>query len=276
MYNVKIIEYPQGYQVKLYDTYLGREDDNRHEIIKNDNVQELERDCWHSCQSSFEEIFEIEEWKSEESKRISFSRTKKNIYYIARSNVWEWFCTFTVSPEKVDRYDYKECKKKITKWLNHQKERYAPDLYYLVVPEQHKDGAWHFHGLLGGCAGLVFSDSGHFTSDNQPIYNIDSYKLGFSTATAVKDTNKVSGYICKYITKDLCGVLDGRNRYFVSKGIGRAPEYEMLVPWYQFEDLKKGLYENMTWKKKENNGFYDIDYFEVRKEWGEMFKKEGE
>lgn len=274
MYNVKIIEYPQGYQVKLYDTYLGREDDNKHENIKDDNIQELERDCWYSSKSSFEEIFEIEEWNNEETKRISFSRTKKNIYYIARSNVWEWFVTFTISPEKADRYDYKECKKKITKWLNNQKERYAPDLYYLVVPEQHKDGAWHFHGLLGGCAGLVFSDSGLFTNDKQPIYNIDSYKLGFSTATAVRDTNKVSGYICKYITKDLCGVLDGRNRYFVSKGINRANEYEMLVPWYKFDDLKKGLYDHMTWKKKENNGFYDIHYFEVDKEWGEMFERE--
>ena len=36
--------------------------------------------------------------------------------------------------------------KKVSKWLDHL-HRIAPKIRYMVVPELHKDGAYHFHGL---------------------------------------------------------------------------------------------------------------------------------
>ena len=269
MYNVRIIEYPTGYQVRVYDALLGVDDTNE-KYKKNDkqNIEcDFERDCWYNSPWTFEETFEIVEWQKENSLRASFARTKKNIYYLARSNVWEWFVTLTLSPDKVDRYDYDDCRKKVRKWLDNLKQRVAPDLYYLVVPEQHKDGAWHFHALFGGCGGLVFSDSGKCDKSGNVIYNLDNFQYGFSTATQVNDTSRVSGYICKYITKDMCSQVSGRQRYWVSKNINRADCYEATVPWFKMQEFKESLYEKMTYKKKAFAEYFEVDYFEVPKDW---------
>lgn len=275
MYNVRVLEYPTGYQVKVYDCVMGVDKDERvnpytgEVIVKKKVTQELEPDVWYPVDMDWDEIwqwFDAEaQFKREESARVSFSRTKKQIYYLCRSNVWDWFVTLTLNPEQVDRYDYEACRKKVRKWLNNI-HRNAKDVYYLVVPEQHKDGAWHFHGLFGGCEGLEFVDSGKRDGEDI-IYNLGDYKLGFSTATRVKDTSKASSYICKYITKDLCEGTKGRQRYWVSKKCNRCQEYELVVPWTEMERFRAKLYEHTTWKKKACSEFLDVEYFEVDNDW---------
>lgn len=230
-------------------------------------VYDDERDVWLPAPDiDFDMLGERTEEQKEESLRVSMTRTKNMIYHIARSNVWEWFVTLTIAPSpKIDRYDFKECSEKVRKWFNNLRSRKAPDLYYLIVPEQHKDGAWHFHGLLGGCAGLSFVDSGK-KSGKEPIYNFENWKFGFSTATAVQDTSRVSSYISKYITKTLVQETKGLRRYWTSANCKRAEVEEYLLTG---EDLKRyldKLYEKMTWKKRLENGYYSIEYFEIPKE----------
>lgn len=55
----------------------------------------------------------------------------------------------------------------------------------------------------------------------EKIYNIDtkSFKYGFTTATKIRDTDKVSNYITKYITKKLVCMTKGRHRYLYSKNL---------------------------------------------------------
>lgn len=145
----------------------------------------------------------------------SLSRTINTIYDLASSNVWDWFLTFTFDSKKVDRYDYDLCYSKLSKFLNNLKNKKCADLKYLVVPEYHKDGAVHFHGLISGVSDDFFEHSGI-----KDIYNFTPYKFGFSTATKVQSTHKVSNYITKYITKDLI-VNSKRKRYLCSKGLMR-------------------------------------------------------
>ena len=146
------------------------------------------------------------------------NRTKQKVYQYALANKWDLFVTMTFSPDMVDRYDYEECSKVLSFWLKNLRKKY-PDLYYVFVPEQHKDWAWHFHGLLGGIDGLELTDSGHKTKKGEVIYNITSYKKGFTTATYVNDMDAVSYYLTKYITKDLCLQTKGKKRYWVSRNI---------------------------------------------------------
>lgn len=156
----------------------------------------------------------------------SLNRTKNMIYNYARGNRWEWFITLTFSKDKVDRYDYKECSTKLRKWLNNMRSKYAPDLKYLIVPEQHKDGAWHFHGLLSNTGNLKFNKALNkhtalplFTKSGLQIFNFGNYKMGYSTATAITDTSKASSYITKYITKDLVVATKGHRRYYPSSNL---------------------------------------------------------
>lgn len=159
-----------------------------------------------------EEIKEFDEKKYSESVRSSMSRTIKKIYDIGRSNMWDWFFTLTFNPDKVNSYDYMDCTKKLSKWLNNLR-RSCPHMKYLVVPEQHKSGRWHFHGLFSCVENLDFSFSGRLTSTGKHIFNVGQYSLGFSTAIKLDGDFAIVGYMTKYITKSLCEVTQGKKRY---------------------------------------------------------------
>lgn len=166
----------------------------------------------------------LEPTPHEEILRKSISRTREKITELAHNMIPEWFGTLTFAPDKIDRYDMDACRNALTRWFKRIRFNVCPDIRYLVVPEQHKDGAWHFHVLLSCCDNLRFVDSGHMSGSHK-IYNLKDWRFGFSNFTKVVDAQRTASYMVKYITKDLC-VLSGRQRYLVSQNI---PRYEPLV-----------------------------------------------
>lgn len=196
-----------------------------------------------------------------ESARISKSRSVKAIYDIARSNKWEWFLTFTFSPERVDRYSFEDCTKKFSNWLKNVK-RDIPDMMYIVVPELHKDGAYHFHGLFSNVDGIGLTDSGKLDNSGNPIYNIGKYKWGWTTATKIVDFRRASSYLCKYITKELCAVTKGKKRYWHSKNCARPVIEEYLLEKSEEERLKEVLMQGHTYIKRLETPFVDVTYIE--------------
>lgn len=152
-------------------------------------------------------------------------RDKKKVYDLARANQWDWFLTFTFDKNKVNRFDYNECVSKLKKWLNNFSSRKCyGHLKYLIIPEKHKNGAWHFHGLFANAPDTCFEFSG-VVKDGNLVFNLTSYKLGYTTATKVKDTNKVSHYITKYMTKELTTDLKGKNRHLASRNLNKPIEF---------------------------------------------------
>ena len=163
----------------------------------------------------------VEQKKVENSKRAV-----QRVYDLARSNKFEWFVTLTLSPEVVNRYDYEacaDCIKKFTKWLGKRNGS------WIMVAENHEDGAYHFHGLVNGDfdpipavnphTGKLMTDSG-----GRQVYNIGVYPFGFSNATRIEDAGKSSNYVAKYINK--ChGVPKGKKRYWASRNL-QEPEIE--------------------------------------------------
>lgn len=225
MYNVKLKKYPDGVQVQIFDSIVGLSeiwnsnnpinfvnkedgdfDEERFKMIKDSKEHMKELDTLEYAHPE-----DLERMRKEHSEYTSFSRTVQVVYELARSNVWDWFLTFTFKPDLVDRYNYDACSKILKNWFIVQRRNF-PGLKYIVVPEQHKDGAWHFHGLFSNCDGMCVP-SGK-TINGEPIYNVGTYKWGFTTATKVCSNERVTKYISKYITKDLCKVTAGK------KGIG--------------------------------------------------------
>lgn len=251
-YNLRVFEYPNGeIQVRYYTTPL----------YKNDNIPLEKEEIFdkQSVECLFDEKRIYEPWNGDRVKEISCNiadldklefiskvksnnRTKQSIYSYARCVKWDWFLTFTIDENKKDRFDYEICSKAVRKWFDNQRQRFAPDLKYLVVPEQHKNGAWHFHGLLANCGKMKFSYSGHSDSSKNKIYNLDNYKLGFTTATRVSDYHKVAKYIGKYISKDMCGLTKGKQRYFVSKNLEK-PKISNFFLVKGEEDLREFIIE---------------------------------
>lgn len=177
---------------------------------------------------------------------VSVKRTRSKVYMYARSNVWDWFVTFTFAPDKVDRFDYDLCSKKLSEWLKNLR-RISPGLSYIVVPERHDNGAWHFHGLFAGLPPdeLVWSGKyvvrkymkdgrAHYRMSKDKIYRFGHYRFGWMTATAVKETERVTSYITKYITKDMLAGLFGRKRYWASRNL-LLPNEEV----YQLDEVDR-------------------------------------
>lgn len=212
IYNVRLYNYVDDRkQVRIYSRPIVSGVNSEERTKK--RLETLRRNQVDSSARTLEQI--------EKSRENSMNRTKNKIYEIARSNQWEYFITFTFNPQKVNSKNYDYVVQIIHDWLKKIKKEYAPDLYYMLVPELHADKKkWHFHGLLGNVGNIQFTDSGH-KSGGDIIYNMPQFLYGFSTATKVKDSNKVSGYITKYITKDLCAMTENRKRYWISTNVNR-------------------------------------------------------
>lgn len=156
---------------------------------------------------------------SDEVKRCSLSRTRRNIRELALCNNFEYFCTFTVNSEMADRYSLDEVQKKMRKVL-HKIKRKNKDFAFLIITERHKDGAFHFHGLCKGINDLFTNSNGYLCSD------IFTRELGYNSFSAIKSYEKCCNYITKYITKDC--IKNSHNQiYFCSRGLKRADKVEI-------------------------------------------------
>ena len=148
--------------------------------------------------------------------------------------------------------------KKLSQWLKNMKKQ-CPDMIYIVVPEQHKSGRWHFHGLFANVDNMKFVDSG-IVQNGKRVYNVGKYRLGFSTATHIEDLSKTVSYLCKYITKDLCVNTKGKKRYWASRNVKLPEVYQYLVPFN--DDINNELFNDISFIKTVFTEFVDIKYIE--------------
>lgn len=279
MYNCQIVKYPHGYQVRLYDTPhdLPPPGDDKLTLDRLCELDELHRwtqahlndpgHIFEMDQSDIDTMMENMAAQEQRSLYSSMNRTKNKVYYLARSNDWEWFFTLTFNPELVDSFDYAACTEKLSNWFIAMR-RVCPGMKYLVVPEQHKSGRWHFHGLFAGCDDLGFVDSGKRTSNGDIIYNVGKYRLGFSTATKVRDPRRVTQYIGKYVTKDLCAVTKGKKRYWCSRNLNQA---EIEKKYYTPDGLPLLLEQlldvSTSVTSSTSDGLGKTYYIELSEEW---------
>lgn len=269
-YNLKRVDYGEFVQYRIYDRPICKNEEQeenkeqRQEVDKNDKTDK--KDNKNTGQTN-----------NNHSEQVSINRSIQTIYKYAQANAWEYFVTLTFARDAgVDVYNYSDCVKKLTKWLNNQRRK-CPDLKYLFVPEMHKDGAFHFHGLIANCEGLTFSDSGRVaignkaykrTKENQhfpTIYNMDNWKYGWSTATAVVSSCKSASYICKYITKDLIQGIGKRRRFYPSNNLDLPEESEHFFDMDSLEALIESFGDSLDYSKTQDipEAHQRIRYFTV-------------
>lgn len=162
-------------------------------------------------------------------------RAKNTIKELVMCNEWEYFATLTLDKTKYDRYDLKKYIKDLSQYVRDLRKK-GNDIKYLLIPERHKDGAWHIHGFF---AGLNQEELKEFSlSEKLPSYIKNSIKqgkklwnwvgysrkFGFNELEEIRDIDKVSSYVTKYITKDLSDTVSelGAKTYYCSRGLKRA------------------------------------------------------
>lgn len=199
-YNVKVKSYPDGTKQYMYSERMKEKGYKVDE--KEKTGQEVER-----------------------GERQNMTRAVQKVYDLARANVFDWFITMTFSPDKVDRYDYDVCAEFIQGFT---KNLCLNGNQWIIVPEQHKDGAYHFHGLVSGDLDLTYHADG--------VYNLNNYGYGFTTATRIRDRARVSTYIAKYLTKEIA-VPKGRKRYWASRSLQRPTEELVVMSTEEYGEI---------------------------------------
>lgn len=158
----------------------------------------------------------------------SMRRARSKLRRLALSNEFDYFVTLTLDPEKIDRYDGAAVTKALGRWCDNMVRRHG--LRYILVPEQHKDGAFHFHGFMAG-EGLQTVDSG-VQWDGRPVLNLPQWGYGFTTAQRLYgEYSAAVGYCCKYIGKQ-----EGQRplgRWYYSGGALKEPPKEYACLEYR-------------------------------------------
>lgn len=198
----------------------------------------------------------VNEENSEEQDYLqkSINRTKTKISDYVLCNNFSHFATFTFDPSnpkingEENRHDFKKMSSLLKKWLNTEQvnhfRRHGRKFRYLIVPERHKNGAWHFHALLEDYQ----NETEDFYTRKNPYITVSElknkkkdknrkfivrYKLGRSEIAPIKDKTKMSSYIKKYITKELIQDKNAK-RYWSSRNL-KTPE---IIPNFISESQK--------------------------------------
>lgn len=181
--------------------------------------------------------------KNKDSERDSanLSRARRAVMEYVACNDWQYFVTLTLS-SSYDREGLAAWRESFTHWLRNLR-RGGREIKYCFVPERHKEGGWHMHGVISG---LLPADVVSFTAADigssetaadvkqrtaaalngkgYKCWRAYSERYGYCSCAPVRDRQACARYITKYITKDMAaGVLDsGSHLYYASRGLARA------------------------------------------------------
>lgn len=123
MYNVKITHYPNGSQVNIYNQMVGYSSSIKSDpCLVSSTYDEFGNVVCDITSGTSVPDFSImqddsglhivsKKNDSDRSKSVSLNRTKNMVYYLARSNIWDWFVTLTFNPEFVDSFNYDDVTK---------------------------------------------------------------------------------------------------------------------------------------------------------------------
>ena len=176
--------------------------------------------------------------KEEPPQRLAnnLSRARTTIFELALCNDWEYFITLTLDPKKYDRTNLPLFRKDLSRFIRNYRAKYNANIRYLLIPENHKDGAWHMHGFL---TGLPESHLRLFTLDEhlpyyirrkleagQSVFEWEAYrkKFGFCDIEPIRNLEATSKYVTKYVTKAFhSGVIEaGGHLYYASQKLNRS------------------------------------------------------
>lgn len=165
----------------------------------------------------------------------AFSRARNVVLQLALCNEWKYFATFTIDKKKYDRFDLDGFFRKFSQWLRDYRKKYPFLTFrYLLVPEQHQDGAWHLHGLFTDISPVLipfhcFVKMGGEAPERLvagSYFNWVDYmhKFGFCSFGKLQDPVAAAFYVTKYIGKSISDsvIPVGSHLYYCSQGLNRA------------------------------------------------------
>ena len=150
--------------------------------------------------------------------------------------------------------------------LDYQRKR-NPEMRYLIIPKLHKSGRIHFHGVFSDVKNWSLSPAiNPYTGEsiienNKQVYNLDNYKLGYTTVSKVENIEAVSHYISKYITKELLN-LKNKKTYGI-QGIWLNLKCTHLADLSDISNYIDSNNYNIDYKSEKAKENYEKRYYSV-------------
>lgn len=189
----------------------------------------------------------------------NISRAKSRVFEYAICNDFEYFVTLTIDNTKYDRGDLNTYYKAFRTFLKNYSRNHKTKIQYVFIPEKHKDGNWHMHGLIKGIPKEHLSINKYGYLD----WNYYKERFGFISLSKIKNNEACCKYITKYINKDLQETIKELNQhmYYCSKGLKKATEIKrgtlsansipydfendyVKIKWLDDESLAKSLIDS--------------------------------
>lgn len=175
----------------------------------------------------------------------NLSRAKSRVLECGYCNDWEYFVTLTLDGQLRDRFDLPAFIKALGYWIGSYNRKYHTKLKYVLIPEQHKNGAYHMHGLLNGVSplSLITNKNGYL---DMPFYR---ERFGFISLSRLTHKDKAVSYITKYISKGFSQteIDSGKHLYYCSQGLNKREYIQHFhVPSYFPMDFENS-YCGITW-----------------------------
>lgn len=109
-------------------------------------------------------IYETERKQSDLDEKTKFfkrvSRSRNMIRDISYNNQFKYFYTQTFDHNKYSVYNENLLHDEFIRgylkdYIKYRNNRYNSDMAYIIIPDVHKDGAYHYHGLVRGDWDLI-------------------------------------------------------------------------------------------------------------------------
>lgn len=172
--------------------------------------------------------------------RLALNRSLKMFERLFYSNSFQYFVTLTVSPSlRIDRSDYGACKSAVTSSLNRFIKQF-PGSTYLLVPDFHSDGSYHFHGFFSLSCSVTSAlrRAGHFRLFKQGARRMKYYSPLINRLLGRNEfrplihcfDEKCLQYALKYVVKASSLVqLAGHSLYIRSRGLVECTSRETYL-----------------------------------------------
>lgn len=197
---------------------------SRHERLK-DSFQKLalENEFNSVADSEFLPLSLFPETKPKHGRSASsVSRLKSRVQELILCNEWNCFVTFTLDKSKRERNSL-ESFDALTRHLKYVRQTRCPELRFMLLLEQHKNGGYHGHALMYLPADFISNE--FIVNDNGYFEWLDiSCRFGFMSIKPYDGTLRACNYVTKYVTKDLISgrvlrTSKGLNKPFVIRNL---------------------------------------------------------
>ena len=161
----------------------------------------------------------------------SVSRLKSRVQELILCNHWNCFVTFTLDKTKRERNSL-DSFDALTRHLKYIRQTRCPELRFMLLLEQHKNGGYHGHALMYLPADFIAAE--FIINANGYFEWVDiSSRFGFMSIKPYDGTLRACNYVTKYVTKDL---IPGRVLR-TSKGLNKP---------YVIRNLSIGISSNIS------------------------------